>query len=389
MFTITQLEEHLTGMGHGSTLKKVVNRYALYERAASKFLAKAKPLETVRNATLSSLVWDDVYNYALPSDYNALIDLAPQADRDSWDKAFRRGAGQFDREKAIREKTISIEGSEGTKTLRINWRTKHPKVLNSLDSLTANGTWSVVGSATGLAADAIYKVSGSASVKFNLVTSGDGIQNTTMSQVDLTDEDEVGDLFAWIYLPSAPTSISLIWGNDLTTNYWTAVAQTAQADGTSFKVGWNLIRFPWSTATETGTVNPATIDSLKLTVANSAALNSIRVDSIVCALGKAFDIKYYTKFLFKNSSGTYISKPTSSDDYVLVDNDSLPLYLYECLKEMAHQMEGTDSAFDIQYARQELSELYPAFRSEYSDQRVKQASSYSSGPRMRRSTRRW
>ncbi len=51
---------------------------------------------------------------------------------------------------------------------------------------------------------------------------------------------------------------------------------------------------------------------------------------------------------------------------------------------MAHQMEGTDGAFDINYARQELSELFPFFRAEYPTQAKKMTSNYGGKPRFRR-----
>lgn len=389
MFTVTQIKESLIGMGHGATLNRVRNIEALFERSASKFNAKCKPLETMRIAALASTVYDDVYNYALPSDYNALIDLIPQDNRGTWDVAFRNAAGKFDLEKAVKNQTVSLEGSEGSKIIRINWRSRAGKTLHSMNSVTSNGTWSAVGSATGIIANEIFKVSGSASIEFDLVASGDGIQNTTMDALDLTDEDEVADVFVWVYLgtTSGITSISARWGNDLTANYWSSVAQTTQADGTAFKAGWNLIKFPWSTATETGTVAPASIDSFRITFVATAAKNNIRVDNIMFTIGRNFDIKYYSKYLFKNSAGTYLSRPASDDDNVTIDNDSLPIFLYECLKEMAHQVEGTDSAFDINYARQELAELYPAFRNEFPDQRKKLIASYGGTPRWSRFSR--
>ena len=386
MFSVSQVKESLIGMGHSGTLNKVRNTEALLERSASIFLQKCKPLETMRLGTLSSVIYDDVYDYALPTDYNSLIDLLPQDDRENWDMAFRRFAGQFDLEKAIKQKTISIEGSEGSKIIRINWRTRQGKVLHTMNSVTANGTWIAVGSAAGIVANTIFKISGSGSIEFDLVDTGDGISNIGMSAVDLTDEDEVADVFVWIYLGTTTglTSITGIWGNDITTAYWTSVAQTLQADGTAFKAGWNLIKFPWSTATETGTVAPAAIDSFKITFAATAAKNNIRIDNIVFSIGRNFDIKYYSKFLFKNSAGTYLSRPASDDDNVLVDNDSLPIYLLELLKAMAHQVEGADSTFDLAYAENELKTLYPTFKSEHPDQRKKAAGRYGGLPRLRR-----
>ena len=386
MFTVGQIKSHLTGLGHGGTLNKVRNIEELFERSASKFLARCKPLETMRTGVLASTIHDDLNDYALHSDYNSLIDLIPQDNRGSWDSAFRNAAGRFDLEKATRNRTVSIEGSEGTKIIRINWKSRSSALLNTCDSLTANGTWSIVATASGLVIDTITKRKGSASLRFDVATTGDGIDNDDMTAVDLTDEDEVADVLFDLYIKNSAdlanfNSITAIWGNNLTTTLWTGVAQTAQADGTAFKIGWNQIKVPWNTATETGTVAPATIDSFRVTTNIDAAIGDLRLDNIRFSIGRNFDIKYYSKYLYKTTAGVYISKPTSDDDSVTIDNDSLPLFLFELLKDMAHQVEGTDSAFDISYAERELKELYPAFRAEYPSQSKKMIRSYGGSPR--------
>src|SRR3990167_2634553 len=377
MTEISEVKNHLIGLGHGSTLNKVRNINHAFERASNAMLSHIDPIETIRIATLNSLVYDDVNNYSLPSDYKKIIDLIPQADRKSWDNALRKQPRGFDVKKALENRTISIEASEGTKTIRINWKHRNPILYHSMNSLTSNGTWSVFGSATGLKAQTLFKVSGNASIEFDLEASGDGIQNTGASALDLTDEDEVADVFAWVYLPSAPTSLTAIWGNDLTANYWTGVAQTTQADGTAFKTGWNLIKWPWSTATETGTVAPATIDSFRITIANGSALTNVRVDNIFFAVGKNFDLKYYSQYPFRNSAGTFIVRPTDDTDSVVYEGTALQIFLMESLKAMAQQIEGEDAVSDMRYASQELNGdfnspdriqrigLYGKYRTEY------------------------
>jgi hypothetical protein len=375
VFTISQIKEHLTGMGHGGTLNKVRNIEAMFERAAATFLLLLHPVESMRTAALANPIHDDIYNYALASDFGSLIDLIPQDNRQSWDRAVRDSVGNFDLQKAIKSKTVSIEGSEGAKIIRINWRSRQGKLLHNMDSVTANGIWAIVGSASGIAADTIFKKSGSASIKFTHVVSGDGIQNITMTAVDLTSENGVADIFVPVFFSTVPTSVTAIWGNDLTTKYWTGVAQTTQADGTAFQVGWNLLKFSWSAATQTGTVAPATIDSFKITVAGTA-LGTMRVDNILFSIGRNFDHKYYSKYLYRNTAGTWISKPTSDDDSVMINNDTLPQYLMECLEAMSQQTEGTDAAFDLGFAERTLARLYPAYRGLYPSQVKKTSASY-------------
>lgn len=385
---VTNFKNNLTGMLHGATLNKVRNFEDAMQRAANTLLSKIDPIDTMRTAALSQTIHDDVYNYSLPSDYKKIIDLIPQNRRELLDDANRINAGRFDLRKKLADKTVSIEGSEGSKIIRINWRSHQPKTLNQCNTLTANGTWSAVGTASGLVADDIDYVSGNGSLRFDLAASGDGIQNTSMTVVDLTDEDEVGEFHLWIKIPTSVilakiTSISLVWGNDLTANYWTGVAQTTQADGTAFKVGWNEIKVPWSTATETGTVTPSTIDSLKVTVAATGACANLQLDNITCSIGRNFDLKYYSKYLLKNTSGTWITKTTSDDDEIVLDSDAIQLYLLETQKACAHQIEGNDSGFDINFDDKELETLYKIYKKNYPSM-AKQALSFYGSPTTRR-----
>lgn len=400
MYLISDVENHLIGLSHGGTLNKVRNKYYLFHRAANNLLAKIKPLETVRVAPLAQTVSSDFYEYALPSDYYSLIGVYPQADRSTHDAVTRVGAEAFDRRKALDNRKVSIEGLEGTKKARIDWAVRTPKVLTSMDSYNGNGTWSGVATASGVQTDNIYRYSGSGSVKFDLAASGDGIQNTTLSTVDLSTEDEVADAYIAFYIKNSTdlgrlTSVSIRWGNDLTANYWAGSA-TAQADGTAFRVGWNVVRIPWSTATETGTVAPATVDSARVTFATTGAITDIRVDNIIFSIGYPFDIKYQSKYLFQTAAGVWITQPTTDTDYVVLDSDAINIYLYECLDEMAHQVEGEDSAFDMTQARKKLYGdggapdyagrigLYASYRAEYPSQVKKMTANYGLKPRFNR-----
>lgn len=388
MFTLSTIKNHLIGLGHGATLNKVRNQNEMFERVGSVFLLKCHPLEMMMNVPLADTVHDDIYNYTLPYNFGLLIDLIPQANRTTWDNAFRNNAGQFDLEKAIRNKTVSIEGDDGEKVLRINWRGRASKVLNSMDSFNGNGTWTAVATATNIATDSITFYSGSGSVRFDVLASGDGIQNTTMDAVDMTNEDEVADNYLAVYLGAdyaRLTSITPTFGNDLTTKYWTGVPIITQADGRAFQFGWNIIKCPWSSAVETGTVAPATIDSYKLVFATTGAMQNIRVDNILFSIGRNFDMKFYSQYAYKSSiTGLWISAPTIDDDYVMVGNDTLPHFLMECLKAMAQQMEGTDSAFDITFAENELKQLFPIYKGMYPSQAKKSTSKIGGLPRFRR-----
>jgi hypothetical protein len=387
MYTILEVKSNITPMLHGGTLGKVRNFEEACERAANTMLTKIKLLEQIRITSLAQTVHDNLFDYALPSDYYSIIDLYPEAQRTSFDKARRIAAKPLDLKKAFRNKEISIEGKEGAKILRIVWKQRSPKTMNLMDSYNGNGTWVIVGTASGITTDKIIKYSGGGSVKFKVSADGDGIQNTTMDPIDLTDEFGIGDMVVPIYLGTITglTSITPTWGNDLTTKYFTGEAQTAQADGTAFKVGWNIIKCAWSTAVETGVVDPTTIDSIKFTFQESVATDiTVRIDNIQMSIGYPFDIKYYSKFYFVTPAGVFITRPSSDDDYVVCDNDSIQIFNLELLIAIAHQLEGTDSAFDISFATSQLPGLYQAYRGEHGDESMKKTTTYFGMPRFRK-----
>jgi len=386
-YTIQEVKNNMIPLLHGGSLNKVRAFEEACERAANNVISKIKLLESIRVASLSQTVHDNLFDYALPSDYYSIIDLYPESERDSFDTSRRVSAKSFDLKKMLSCKRISIEGSEGSKKLRISWKIRSPKTVHAMNAYNDNGTWVIVGTASNVKTDTIIKYSGNGSVRFDISANGDGIQITDMTAIDLTNEDELADIIFPVYLSTVAnlTSITPMWGNDLTANYWTGTAQTAQTDGTAFKVGWNLIKASWETATETGTVLPASIDSLKFTFQLSASTSiTARIDNVQFSIGYPFDIKYYSKFLFKNTSGTYITKPTSDDDVVVCDNDSIQIFLLELLKAIAHQLEGTDSAFDITFAEKELQGLYQSYRGEHGDESIKKVRSYAGLPRFQR-----
>jgi len=396
MITINELENHLIGLSHGGTLNKVRNKYHLFNRVANTVLSKIKPLETIRVSQLA--VSSDNYDYTLPSDFYSLIGIYPQGDRNWNEEGERTTFEDFDRKKKIDDKKFSIEALNGTKKVRIDWDTRPAKVLHAMESYNGNGTWIASGTTTNILTDTIFKYTGGGSVRFDVGASGDGISNIGMSSVDLSTEDEIADLYLSFYIKDTTelaklTSVTAVWGNDITTKYWTGVAQTANADGTAFHVGWNTVKFPWATASESGTVDPATIDSAKITFATTGTLQDVRVDNLIFTIGYAFDVKYYSKYLFQTASGIYINQPTTDTDLLVLDNDSLNIFIYEALDEMAHQVEGEDSRFDMDQARKKLHGdnsasdyagrmgLYAQYRQNYPNQEKKIISSYGLKPK--------
>lgn len=376
MYSINELEDHLVGMGHGSSLAKIRNKYALYERAGNNMRSKTDIVTTIRTAILPQVVHDDQFQYAVPSDYSKIIDLYPARERTSSDFAHRTSSVTASLLRQLRDKQIAVESRDGARILLIDWAGNTPKTISQLNATTG---WTAVGTASGIELDTQYAMSGGKSVKFNVAASGDGLQNTSLPIFDLSDTEEENDFLMWVYLGSVAniTSFTARWGNDVTANYYESTAQTTQADGTAFQAGWNLIKFSWASATLTGTVNTATMDSFRVILTTTGAISDVRFDNIVASVGSPFEIKYYSGYLFRNTAGVWLRQPTVDTDSIMLDELSFNIFAYECLIAMAQQMEGEDSGFDIQFAITALNGnpssadpalrmgLYARYRTEY------------------------
>jgi len=379
---ITSLKESISGMTHSGTTNKIRNFNELCKRAAGNVIAKIDPRETRRITNLTNAIHDDIYNYSAPSDLKRVIDLRPQVNRDQSDNFSQWFSEEFDKYKGSYDDLFQIRHNDGTKSLRISKNiSPAPVTLHSMNSLTDNGTVAIVGTAENLKIDTLHYITGNKSIQVDLPATGDGIQITDFSDVDLSDHDEISEQFIRFYVDTSDdldllTSVTAIWGNDLTANYWTGVAQTAQADGTAFRVGWNIIRIPWNTATETGTVDPTAIDCLKITFATTGAITNLRIDLWTSSIGQIFEIEYYSKYLFRSTAGVWKEKPTSDEDLINLDSDTFNIFTLEVLIASAQQMQGADATFDIEFARKELQELYLRHKENAPSEKIRPISHY-------------
>ena len=353
-FEVSAAKTALTGMMHGGNLDEVRNVENVFERASRNMMARYKPIGNRKIDTLT--LYNGVIDYSAPSDFRELIDLRPQVNRGVVDNFTRLFTEEFDRRK--KNNTLSIRYNSGVVSIReIKSFTPGNSTIHQMDSITANGTWAVGGDAENLTADGNNKVAGSASLNFDLDGSGTSgfIENSSMRQVDWTIYDEQVPVFASTFIPlvAAITSYTLRWGND-SSNYWSRTV-TVPHDYASLQLGWNLLRFDWNGATETGTVNPAQIDYIRFTVTyDGNAETDIRVDKIFVALGVVFELEYYSKFLFRTPGGVWQGTIENDETTIELDDSEYNIFLYESLMEAAQQSEGEDATFDMRYAKLQL-----------------------------------
>lgn len=391
--TVATFKTDLQRKIRGKSLNKVQSVYTLMGEAMDAVLTELDPEETRRTKGITNAIHDQIYDYGLPSDVKELIDVRPQTarhQRSQLDDVSRRFARDFDMRKGLDAGTFEIRYNNGTKSIRFTQNiSPAPKTLHTMDSITDNGTWAVGTDATNLTKDTVTKISGSASMNFDLdgSTTVGYIENSTFTDVDLTDHDELGSLFTWVFFPaaSAITNVILRWGND-SSNYWHRTV-TTDNEGNSFVDGWNLLRFDWNGATEVGTVAPASIDYLRASVTyDGTADTDIRVDNIISSIGEKYDAEYYSKFGFANSSSTWIGEPTADTDTIMFDVGTgvYNAFLYQCAYLLSGELQGESGVFDRNYFKEELygdgsprkPGLYKLYRRRHPSQTIKPQSIY-------------
>lgn len=368
---------------HGRALDKVQDVYGLIYEASNNLKLAVDPREMQRIEPLTNAVYDDVYSYACPTDLkgDGIVDIRPQVNRTIRDNFHQTYAPRFDRIKASESLAIETDGT--LRTLRLN-SSKPPAgpTINTLNSVTENGTWAADGVyATGITTDQVNYVSGSGSVRFNLVTDAGAqtgyIQNSTMTAVDLSDIADVGALFAWVYLPTASnfTSIALRWGSSASDYY--SVSVTTTHVNSSFVNGWNLLRFDWPTTVASGTPVDTAIDYLRISFTyNGTAMNGVRVDNVIARNGVIFDVVYNSDYMFRNSSGTWIIKPTADTDLLNLETEAENMLLYEVAYLIAQEVGGEDASFDVSYFKAKRDEVWGQYMRANKSQRKRPRSPY-------------
>ena len=368
-YSVSSAKSDLSGIVHSTSLSRVTNVNGLFNRAARELLAKIDPKETLRTAELT--LYQSVYDYAPPTDLKGdkIVDIRPQVNRTEADNFSKVYNEPFDLKKT--GQTFTVEWDDAAKVLRISRSLSGSSVLNDMESLTANGTWTAAEGATGLAVDDIFFTQGSGSLNFDIGAAGGYIENSSMRQLDMTDGDEIDAFFADVYIPDATliTNIIARWGNDAS-NFWSRTATAAHFG--AFKNGWNIVRFDWNGATETGSVNPATIDYARITVTSTAADTDIRADNLRFIRPHIHEALYYSAYLFRSSATVWLETISNDENELNLSTDSYNLFLYEAGRLAAQQLMTSDpaAARDFEFFTKVLNDGYIKYKADYPSENI-------------------
>ncbi len=290
---------------------------------------------TRRKLTLAPDLFPEIQQYACPSDLydGRIIDIPAQAKRH--DGAFGMVPVQQFNVGTI-DGDIAIDDYNGIRTLLVDSAvTAAHATLSPLESITSGGgNWTAIGDATNIRTDGDDYVKGNGSVAMDIgagATTTAGIENVALNTFDITEFlNGRSAVFVWAFISSTTdiVSYSLRLGSS-NANYYTKTV-TTRHDGNPFQRGWNLLRFPLTTLTETGTVVDTAIDYAAIIMnKNVGKVNeqNFKFNWLVVMEGVIHDILYYSKYGWVDNTGTYLENSTSGDDLLVADTSEYNLIL--------------------------------------------------------------
>jgi hypothetical protein len=297
-------------------MKRLLNRAITRRQNQEDFLV-------VKDRTIFE-AFDTVYEYAVPTGFKAIVDFYDVNGRIETDKVT---ADNFWDRKHDPDDIIltAVDGFKGTRTLLFKEVSNDSINISGLTDTTENGTWSIGGDGGSLFEDTNNYVYGNASLRFTVTPSANTttLTNSTLAAIDLSESKDLSTLLLQVYLPvtSGVTSVKLSWG-DSASAYWHYTA-TAQASGAAFQVGWNVIAFPWASATQVGSPSASSVNYAVITLAHTfaSATAGFRVNWLRSATPHIYDLHYYSVNAVKTNADVFQAVFVSDDDTTVWDDD--------------------------------------------------------------------
>ena len=387
-YSIQTLQNDLVSAIHGTTANKIPNIYGIHNRAARQLLLDVDPKETQRVVQLAQ-VFNSVFDYAAPVDVKGdrVIDIRPQAGRKPWD-VYPQGYSQnFDANKGFStDNKLYVQWNTGVKSLRIEAPSlTAPVTLTDTSTITG---WVATPGASTITLDSTNNVAGGGALVFNLLAgqATGYIENSSLTPLDLTAHLNISTLFLWVYMPAGAsiTNVNIRWGTSSTAYY--SQTATVRQDGTAFQNGWNLLAFPWVSATTTGSPTVSACKYVRATFTYDGTLQTgIKIDNLTSNLGYIFEAVYYSKYLFRNPS-TNAFKETVTDitdltTIINLDTESYNLFFDLNAMYVSQSLQGADAAYDMTVWQAEYDKNLARYKAQNLSETMLKGESYYSIPK--------
>ena len=353
-FSYSELLSQVVDDARRANIDNVITPRNYINRAARLVLGEVDLRSSKRNTVLGTDLFDDIYSYPAPSDLksDAIIDFIPQVNRRRDFRLELVSEQEFDRRKTINNNIIALATDELVKRIKFSGDVSDTKLLvATMDSLTAEGTWTAFSDATNAVTDTDNFVKGGGSIQFDLTGSGvlAGLDNTTIPTLDISEFTNEGHIFVWAYINSTTnlTNFIIRIGNDLTTNYYDQTITTDNASA-SFVNGWNLLRFDFADMTENGTVTDTAVDSIRIYMTKSSGKSDdgYRFDHIEIHSGEIHNILYYSRFPWQSAAGVFLEDSTADTDLINAETEEIDGFVFKAKMELFRELRRFDLVQD-------------------------------------------
>lgn len=345
--SIATLKSDIAGMMKGTSIREVKDFYGTARAAAGRMLARISPVETTRIVTMTTPFYDNLQDYPLVSDYKQMIDIRPQANlrQDMPGKSNFKSTTPRQFSERLEANSFSIQWNNMIRTLRAQrLPAGNVVLLDAFDSPTGNGSWSANVDASNLYSEPLNFVQGIGSMGFDLSgsTGAANLLNSTAAVADLSAYryEDMSLIYFWIPVGYSArfTNFKLLRGESASA--YKEATVTSKADGTAFTDGWNLLMFNWNTASTTGTPTNLlnTYRKFSVTYTAGTAITGCLIDSWTDSFGQFYEIEYYSEYLFRTSTGTWINLPTTDSDLANVSPSSYEILKAEMMVDITKQI---------------------------------------------------
>ena len=315
-------------------------------------------------------VFQNILEYPVASDHDELAYLDKDGSRVSFASSLRfryTSLQEFYADPNNRNDLAEIwDGNTRFLGVRVSTEGLTERLVSDAENDTG---WAYSGDVTSIAEETVFTRQGNGSIRVNITSSG-GTATVTNAPTSFSDTNYKRKYyFRSIYLDSAPTSITLRFGND-GSNYLSKTV-TTQFSGQPFKADqWNLVAMDLNEATTTGTITATAFDYEAL-ILTGAATGVYYVDASYLREWKLLDYWYYSIYMialvgsttgnqeyFFNSSDVY-----STDSQLVGDSEWADAIMFEALVTAVADKENDRMLRSFEKKRDKallaLAEKYP------------------------------
>lgn len=314
-----------------------------------------------------------IYKYTVASDFKFPLTLQPFKPN--------MGLGNYTLVSPLKFPTslynqrFAVSNENGIQYLMVKGLDGNNATINTATAYDENGTWVGASAISNVGTNDYEGYTWPSSVSFDYSGTSGTLTNSTMSAVDLTAYQNRSNLYIDVYFPTVTSisSVSLKWGTDAS-NYYT-VTSTTDYLGRSFSVGWNRIKFAWSSPTTVGTPTVTSIAYLQMTLAFSVnpSATGFYFQNVFISENVPLTLTYYSVNMVYDVSGStqlqLFNDSSATTDYPLWSGrwDVATEPFINSVLEIIFWMTGEYS--DMNVARQKIIEIVTPLKQRYPSQR--------------------